>query len=515
MNYHLGHKWVGYLISAAGIALVITGSRLFVPGINQTTVGFSFLLIVLIASSTSGLGPGIFASIAGMLSFNYFFLPPIGAFTIQDPQNWIALTAFLFTAIIASHLSSKAQSRAIAAERRGKEIEKLYQLSRAIISIPETETVAASLANYIVDTFAASYCSILFREGNHSWQRIALNMKFPKDISWSPSPDLMEEVFQNGETLYFPSPVGTTERKTSSTLYYAPLRLGIKPIGILVLISEGIEKTTIEAIAGLAALAIERARFIKAVSQTEALRQSNELKSALLASVSHDLRTPLTSISGAIDILLQDDVDRNKVPQRDFLVMIGEDVGRLTRLVDNLLEMARIEAGEVQPQREWNSIPEMIEMILDRCAPTLQNHEVEVNVENGLPMVRFDSKLIAEAFSNVVENAGHYSPVNTKIVLNASIQDDHLTFEIIDQGPGIAPEDVVRLFEKFYRGTLSTGTHRRGTGMGLAIAKGIVEAHGGKIWCETRPGAGSKFSISIPVECKKGANRMTTDEAIH
>jgi two-component system sensor histidine kinase KdpD len=484
MNYHLGHKWVGYLISAAGIALVITGSRLFVPGINQTTVGFSFLLIVLIASSTSGLGPGIFASIAGMLSFNYFFLPPIGAFTIQDPQNWIALTAFLFTAIIASHLSSKAQSRAIAAERRGKEIEKLYQLSRAIISIPETETVAASLANYIVDTFAASYCSILFREGNHSWQRIALNMKFPKDISWSPSPDLMEEVFQNGETLYFPSPVGTTERKTSSTLYYAPLRLGIKPIGILVLISEGIEKTTIEAIAGLAALAIERARFIKAVSQTEALRQSNELKSALLASVSHDLRTPLTSISGAIDILLQDDVDRNKVPQRDFLVMIGEDVGRLTRLVDNLLEMARIEAGEV-------------------------------NVENGLPMVRFDSKLIAEAFSNVVENAGHYSPVNTKIVLNASIQDDHLTFEIIDQGPGIAPEDVVRLFEKFYRGTLSTGTHRRGTGMGLAIAKGIVEAHGGKIWCETRPGAGSKFSISIPVECKKGANRMTTDEAIH
>jgi two-component system sensor histidine kinase KdpD len=353
----------------------------------------------------------------------------------------------------------------------------------------------------------------LFREGKQSWQRIALYAKFPDEISWSPSPDLMEEAFQNGETLHFPYPLGTTESMTRSTLCYAPLLLGIKPIGILVLISEGIEKTTIEAIAGMAALAIERARFMKAISQTEALRQSNELKSALLAAVSHDLRTPLTSISGAIDILLQDDVDRNKVPLRDFLVMIAEDVRRLTRLVDNLLEMARIEAGEVQPQREWNSIPEMVEMILERCVPSLQKRKVEVNVEEGMPLVRFDSKLISEALSNVVENAGHYSPVGTKIVLNALIQDDHLTFEVADQGPGIAPQDMARLFEKFYRGTRSTGTPRKGTGMGLAIAKGIVEAHGGRIWCETRPGTGSTFRISIPVECKKVADMITEEEA--
>jgi two-component system sensor histidine kinase KdpD len=514
MNHLLSHRWLGYFIPVAGIAAIVAIYKLLGPHVNHTTVGFSFLLIVLIASSTSGLGPGIFASIAGMLSFNYFFLPPVGTFTIQDPQNWVALTAFLFTAIIASHLSSKAQSRALAAERRGREIDKLYQLSRAIIAIPETDSVGTSLARHVVDTLDARYCSVFMREGVNRWQRIAIGMNSSEYASFVPSNPLMDEVFETGETRRLPVKIENDEKTAQRTVSYAPLQLGMKPIGILVLISGAIEKSTIEATAGLVALALERARFLKALSQTEALRQSNELKSALLASVSHDLRTPLTSISGAVDILLQEDVDWSKVPLRDFLLMIGEDVGRLTRLVDNLLEMARIEAGELQPQKQWSSIPEMVDMIMDRCSQNLQDNLVEADFRKDLPLVRIDSKLIAEALSNVIENAGQYSPANTEIVVGVHIDDDQLVFTVSDQGPGIAPEEMDRVFEKFYRGRHSTKSRKEGTGMGLAIARGIVQAHGGKIWCENIPGAGSKFTISIPVECKEGVDALTADEAL-
>ena len=507
MNAFLSRKWVGFALAVFGVASVVLVFRLFVPVVNNTTVALNFLLIVLFASSAYGLGPGILASIGGMVCFNYFFLPPVGTLTIQDPQNWIALTAFLVTAMLASHLSSTAQLRARVAEKRREEMDKLYQLSRSIIVIPDTESVMASLAHQVVNTLDAHFCSVFLREDGGAWKKVATASKTARYSDFIPSPPLIESVFTTGETARISGledPTGASRQtKSLATVDYTPLRVGVRAIGILVLISEAIERTTVEATAGLVALALERARFLRALSHTEALRQSNELKTALLASVSHDLRTPLTSIRAAVDNLLQDELNWDGVALREFHLIISEEVGRLTRLVDNLLEMARIEAGELRPQTEWASVAEMIEAVLTRCAPALEGHPVKTHIQENLSSVMMDAKLVGQAFSNVVENAGRYSPAGARIVLQARLNGGQLNLTVIDQGPGLAPEEIDHVFEKFYRGKLAARHRGEGTGMGLAIARGIAEAHGGSVSCENMPGGGAKFSLSIPVECKE------------
>jgi two-component system sensor histidine kinase KdpD len=272
----------------------------------------------------------------------------------------------------------------------------------------------------------------------------------------------------------------------------------------MVLAGPSLERGTIEAIAGLVAIALERARFLREVSRTEALRQSDELKSALLASVSHGLRTPLTSIRAAVDSLLQHDLNWDKEALKEFHLIISEEVHRLSTLVGNLLEMARIEAGELQISKEWGSVSEIFANVIERCAPSFRGHEVIAAASEDLPLVKVDSRLVAEALSNVVENAAKYSPPGSRIVLSANVEAGELVISVADEGPGIATEDMGRIFDKFYRGASTANRPSAGTGMGLAITRGIVEAHGGNVRAESA-GGGAKFTISIPVESKVAA----------
>jgi len=282
---------------------------------------------------------------------------------------------------------------------------------------------------------------------------------------------------------------------------YVPLKVGVRSVGVMVVISSALERGTAEAIAGLVALALERARFLKEVSHTEALRQSDELKSALLASVSHDLRTPLTSIRAAIDSLLQEETEWDRTALREFHQIIREEVSRLTRLVQNLLEMARIEAGELKPLKRWQSVAEILENVLERCESSIQNHRVRIDLAEHTPVVKLDSRLVAEALANLVENAAKYSPPDSAIIIHAWGERDELLISVRDHGPGINADEVGRIFEKFYRG--GRAARREGTGMGLAITRGIIEAHGGRIWVESALGQGSTFTIAIPVESKR------------
>src|SRR5262249_22928129 len=232
-----------------------------------------------------------------------------------------------------------------------------------------------------------------------------------------------------------------------------------------------------------------------------ALRQSDELKSALLASVSHALRTPLTSMRAAVDSLLQHDLNWDKDALREFHLIISEEVHRLCRLVGNLLEMARIEGGELQVSRQWDSLAEIFANVIDRCAPSFRGHHVVAAVRDDLPLVSVDSRLVAEALTNIVENAAKYSPAGSRIVMDARVEAGVLLISVADEGPGVAPEEMGRIFDKFYRGASPADLPSAGTGMGLAITRGIVEAHGGKVWVE-RKSTGVKFTISIPVESK-------------
>jgi two-component system sensor histidine kinase KdpD len=605
-----------YLGAAAGIVAVTLAFNRVVPDVNNTTVGFSYLLVVLIAASAGGLGPAILASVGGVICFNYFFLPPKGSFTIADPQNWVALTAFLITAIVASQLSSAARSRTTDAERRREEVWKLYQLARAVIIIPDAESAISSIAWQVLDVFGASFCAVLVpafpesqsspdvhssevqgsevhsskvqsssfslppsevpsstpssrKDSRSGLQPVTCNLQpaTPPNLqpAWAQlaiattggpgvelSTDVLSRVFNSGEIERVPSSRAGLARPE---LTYAPLNVGVRRVGVLVLVTPPLESGTIEAVAGLVAVALERARFLREASRTEALRQSDELKSALLASVSHALRTPLTSIRAAIDNLLQHDLswDGGAVADqnlREFHLIISEEVGRLTRLVTNLLEMARIESGELHLIKEWTLVSEVFSNVLERCSPVLQNHTTAVQVDDEIPLVKIDSRLVAEAMVNIVENAAKYSPPGTEIKLEARInaagseakgdllraantpgstgpvsaggpvstggpvrtggqarpggpvRAGELVVTVADSGPGIEAGEIDRIFDKFYRSSSLTDSGTVGTGMGLAIARGIIVAHGGRVWADSPARHGTVFTLAIPVEWK-------------
>jgi len=543
--------------------------RSIVPNANSTTVALSYLVVVLLTASAEGLGPSILASVAGVICFNYYFLPPVGSFTIADPQNWVALTAFLITAFIASQLSSAARSRASDAERRREEVWKLYQLSKAVIVIPDAESAIASIAWQVLDVFGASFCSVLVPDstpapssdskaaqnlsltapGNtrsssskevaspaldipvservHSpnsglaaskdiqasstsqagagWLLLATATADPGTAPPALSTEVLRRVFDSGE---IETVAGVDPAFAGKDLVYAPLKVGVRDVGVLVLLTSVLETGTIEAVAGLVAVALERARFLREASRSEALRQSDELKSALLASVSHALRTPLTSIRAAVDNLLENDSSWNRRSKlnedtvREFHLIISEEVGRLTRLVNNLLEMARIEAGELHLSKEWTLISEVFDNVLERCSAVLATHTTIVRISEDMPFVKIDSRLIAEALVNIVENAAKYCTAGATITLEARMAGNDLQISVTDNGPGIAPDEIDRVFDKFYRSPSVTESGTPGTGMGLAIARGIINAHGGRVWAESARRRGTVFTLAIPVESK-------------
>jgi two-component system sensor histidine kinase KdpD len=422
---------------------------------------------------------------------------------------------FLITAVIASQLSSRARARARDAERRREEVWKLYELSRTIIATPDSETAVSSIARQVVDLFGFDYCAVFLPSGEGGWQRVAVAVETVSATPFTPDMADAKGTLSSGAMRIVSAGEKFTDKTSASDLFgqaaaaYVPLKVGLKSIGVMVLVSRRLEPTTLEAIAGLVALALERARFLQEVSRTEALRQSDELKSALLASVSHDLRTPLTSIRAAVDNLLQSDIEWDKAALHEFHVIISEEVSRLMRLVQNLLEMARIEAGELRLSLEWVSMRELFNSVLDRV-DARRDHRVTVRACDADTLVKIDSRLIAEALTNIVENAAKYSPAGSEILLEATAGPGELTILVKDQGPGIAPDEIDRVFEKFFR-----SRHQQrsaGTGMGLAIARGIVEAHGGKIWVESAAGVGAAFTFTLPVEVREASETVAAAE---
>jgi two-component system sensor histidine kinase KdpD len=251
---------------------------------------------------------------------------------------------------------------------------------------------------------------------------------------------------------------------------------------------------------------------VKQRSLTEALKQSNELKSALLASISHDLRTPLTSIRAAIDSLMNEEFNWDKATLRELHLIISEEVHRLTKLVENLLEMARIEAGELHCSPQWGSVAEICDNALEQCAVELRHHLVRMDCPENLPGVKVDARLIAEALTQVVENAAKYSPRGSEILVRGRLDGNQLSISVADQGPGIAREDMDRIFDNLYRSSLPNIHSNHGTGMGLAIARGMIKAHGGKIRVESTPGRGATFIIELPVEYSRASESELVKE---
>lgn len=382
LNARTQKRRLGYLVAVVVVAAATTVLKLFGDHINHTTVAIALLLVVLFVATAWGPKPAVLASFAAGVCFNFFFLPPVGTFTIADPENWIAFFAFLVTAITAGQLSARARRRAQEATAARQEIEQLYR--------------------GLQDTFEQA-------------------------------------------------------------------------------------------------------------SQAQALKQSEQLKSALLDAVTHDLRTPLTSIKASVTTLLDDQqsianrqtgIRLSKEARQEMLEVIDEETDRLDRFVEDLMALARIEAGEMQLRREWGSLSEIIATALQRAAKLTKEHLIDLRLQKELPSVRVDERAVAEVIYNLIDNAAKYSPPGSVITVSAqAAEDDMIRVAVEDQGRGIPIELHERVFDKFFRAMRdgSLPIPQTGTGMGLAIAKGIVEAHGGRIWIESGTAStGTKVMILMP-----------------
>jgi two-component system sensor histidine kinase KdpD len=447
--------------------------------VNHTTVGFTFLLAILVISTLWGLRCAIFTAILATVGYNYFFLPPLYQFSIADPQNWIALFAFLFTAIIASQLSDRARREAEQSNQRRSEVERLYAFSQQLLVSDNVFGLINRIPNYVVESFGVTGAAMFLEERQETY--------FFDPASQSQfSTDRLKAISSRGE------PVFDRDRR----ICFMPLRMGVRCVGTIGLSGCDLSRETLEAIGSLIAISIERAHTVEKLTKTEAARESDRLRSVLLDSVTHELRTPLTAIKASAETLLSD-VELATADRKELLTVINEETDRLNRLVGEAAEVAQLDAHQLEFHFAPHSIREPIDAALQASRPALQRHPVEVKVPDTLPLINMDVDRIAEVLVHLLENAGKYSPPDTPIHVMAELRlGGEIVISVADHGAGIDDMELDMIFEKFYRGR-NLRSSVQGTGMGLAIAKAIIELHGGAIGVRSQLGHGSVFYFTL------------------
>jgi two-component system sensor histidine kinase KdpD len=474
----------------AAVAAVTSAYTRWLDVSNATTVALSFLLIVLVVASTCRLWVAFFTSVAAMLCFNFFFLPPVGTFTIADPQNWVALFAFLAVSLVASNLSSVARTRRDEAVARRDEVARLFDLSRDIFLLTDSDETIERLASLIARRFALSYAAICLPQGDDEW-RIA------------EGGSLMLELDRNRLSAAMKEPEShRTIDVAGHGVGLVPLRFGSRIVGLLLTAGRSVESGTLDALGGVAAIAVERAQFLAERKATEVSRRSEELKSALLASLAHDLRTPLTAIRVAATNLQASWPNDEERREQSALILI--EVGRLTRLFQNILEMARIDAGAIGADRRWVHPSEIVAAARDQVGDVLVQHALRADAESDR-LVRVDPRLTATALAHLLENAAQYAPAGSAVDVSAVVTDEGLEVRVRDRGPGIAPTDLPHIFERFYRGAQAK-SYASGTGMGLSIAQGLLAAERGRIAVENCRDGGAQFTLVVPSETRAVVN---------
>jgi two-component system sensor histidine kinase KdpD len=478
----------------ASIAAIVAITVLLraVPDISATTAALGLLLVVLGTATAARLRIAIVVSIAAMLTLNFFFLPPVGTFTIADPQNWVALFVFLIVAVIASNLSAAAQHRASEAIARRNEVTRLFDLTRDVLLTTETAGAMDALARYVARRFDLPKVAICL----------------PVETGWKIHQGGGEDIGIDTDTLNtaLAKARGTVEYDARQRAYgghaqagarneiaLVPLRHGTKAVGLLAAESPDLDIGTLDAVAGVVAIAIERAQFLAERDAADLVRQKANLAGTLLASLSHDLRTPLTAIRVAVENLRGDLSASDRRAQARAAIA---ELDRLTRLFQDILDMARIDAAAIVVDRQWVAAADVVDAAVAHVRPALEGHALRVDADIDRE-VQIDPRLTSVALSHLLENAAQYSSSDREIVVHARVEADGFRVSVTDHGPGLDPTELDHLFERFYRGR-SARQLAFGTGMGLSITRGLLAAAGGRVWAENVPGAGARFSIVVP-----------------
>lgn len=468
-----------YVISVLIVALVVW-IYFSLLHVNHTTVALTLLLYVLFVASNWGLTNAVFTSLLATLALNVFFLPPIGKITIADPQNWVSLGAFLATAIVSSRLSDHAREEAEEAKRQRREMERLYDFSQHLLTTDNILDLLNSIPRLITATFFTDGAALLVNARNRIYHSERSSDRVTSDALRlaATQPDI--------------------QRDATKEVCFIPLMMGLRPIGALATVGNCPSRRSLEALGTMVAIAVERAGAVEQLGKTEAARESERIRSALLDSVTHELRTPLTSITGAISSL-RSEMDLNSVQKDELLTIIDEESSRLNRLIGEAVEMAQLDASEVQLDRQLHSITQVVESSLESAPAIVGEHPPSVRIPRDLPGVWLDQRLIEKVLHHLLENAAKYSAPGSPIFISAERTPESVVVSVADRGVGIDMFEKSLIFEKFYRG-MGQRCRVQGTGMGLAIAKAIVEAHGGSIEVTSQLGYGSVFSFELPLQ---------------
>jgi len=458
----------GYFLSIILMASITAIFFVLRDVLDTTLVAFLYLIPLGMITIFWGLGPGIASALITFLTFNYFFIEPYYTFTVHRPTDVVVLVVFLIVAVFISQLVGRAQAGLAAANAREREVTQLYELSTALTGtgLHDEHDIAQILAKQVRSVSQGEYVEL----------NIAGTHPFAFHLPETNLPTRMPELI-------------------------VPIQAARGLLGEIWLwratpaISSN-ERRLLQTFASQGALALERAWLTQAESRAKVLEESDRLKSALLSSVSHELRTPLSTIKAAASSLRGKEVSWDSPARIELVAAIDDEADHLNMLVGNLLDMSRIEAGALKPKRDWNILSEILGSVLVRMRNLTEEHKLEIDVPEDLPLVPVDYVQMEQVFTNLVSNSLKYAPTNTVIRICAQVEDEKIHVQVSNQGPQVPPEHLERIFDKFYR--ITAADRVTGTGLGLSICKGIVEAHGGRIWAENVPD-GLAFNFTLPL----------------
>lgn len=516
LGSRLAPAYLRYLIA---VLVVVVATGAMVPlrsNLGLLNVSLIFLLVTFVLALAVGSGPAVLAAVLSFLSFNFFLIPPFHTFTIARRDHVLALFVYLGIAIVTGQLVARVRMRTEVAIREQRRTAMLYDLNAALIGNITLDDILATIVERVVQVYGVAQCRILLPDKDE----LRVRARFPPAISarvdrqqlamatWA-----MEHRTPAGRGIGLdrvrlphgtrnPLPVSLTRR--GSGALYVPIATMERAVGVLEVAGKpggarfGDEDVRLlTSFTNQVVLALERARLTEEAGRAAVLAQSDELKSALLAAVSHDLRTPLATIKTSATSLLDRSVEWDEASEMEFLQAIDEETDRLTLMVGNLLDLSRIEGGALRPDKDWYDVAELIQDVATRLTSLAVQHDVQTEVEPNLPLACFDYVEIAQVLMNLGENALKYTPPGTRVLLTARRDGHVIEVAVRDTGPGIPLKSQSHLFEKFYRADPAGMVS--GTGIGLAISKGLVEAHGGRIWVESREGSGTAFRFTIPI----------------
>ncbi|OLP55642.1 two-component sensor histidine kinase [Rhizobium rhizosphaerae] len=487
-----------YLISLVFVGLAVGAGALLDQVLNVQNLALGFLMAVLLSAVAGGLGPALCASVAGALSFNFFFLEPRYTFTVRDPESLVALFFYLGTALVASNLTAAVQRQAAAARARARTTEDLYLFSRKLAGTGTLDDVLWATAFQIASMLKLRVV-ILLPEGDS----IAVKAGYPPDDTLADA-----DIAAAHWAWEHDRPAGrAADTLPGARRLYMPLRTGRKAIGVIGLDDDRqgplltpADQRLFDALADQAALAIERIQLVSDVDTARLAAETDRLRTALLTSISHDLKTPLAAILGSAGTLKDFDGQLDAESRGELLGTVIDEAERLNRFIANLLDMTRLGAGAMEPNHALHFAGDIVGSALARAAKIAAGHRVAVSLPVDLPMLKVDPVLFEQVLFNLIDNAAKYAPEGSLITLGGGRDAQGLFLSVMDEGPGIPPEDIERIFDSFYR--VRKGDQvRAGTGLGLAICRGFVEAMGGTIHAANRTDRpGAIFTLRMPVE---------------